>query len=82
MSDVKEVQEASKIVLIEAKSSNIDSFGYSEEMKVMVVQFKGGGLYLYGGVPKEIYQGMVDAESRGKYLNATIKPHYLCAKVE
>lgn len=77
-----EPQEASKIVLAAVDSSNIDSFGYSESINILAVQFKSGDLYLYAGVPKQIYAGMVEAESCGSYLNKVVKPHYLCAKVE
>lgn len=81
MSDTQP-QEASKIVLSAIDSSNIDSFGYSETINLLAVQFKTGDLYLYAGVPKQIYQGMVTADSKGSYLNKVVKPHYLCAKVE
>ena len=55
-------------------SSNINSVSYSE--KGLTVVFKSGKEYLYPGVPKLLYEQMLDADSVGKFFNAEIKPNY------
>lgn len=57
-------------------SGNIDSFGYDEKNCKLRVQFKGGGIYDYIEVPKVIFESMLKAESKGKFLNANIKNRY------
>ena len=58
------------------KSSNIEGCHYDEESQTLTVKFKNGGRYSYGGVVKEHYDGLMGAESAGKYLTATIKGAY------
>jgi dUTP pyrophosphatase len=60
-------------------SSNIFSVGYEDEN--LYVSMKGGD-YVYKGVPRSMYDGIIGAESAGKYLNEHIKPHYPCEKMK
>ena len=59
------------------QSSNVASVGYDAESKVLEVEFKGGGVYRYQGVPAETWVGLVGAPSVGKYLGAHIKGVFL-----
>jgi hypothetical protein len=55
----------------------------------LVVQFQRGHLYLYDGVPAYLYKALLEAGSRGptpetskgKFLNAFIKPYYRAYQV-
>lgn len=58
------------------RSSMITSYGYDEAEKVLQLTFTKGGTYDYQDVPKEVYDGMVEAESIGKYFLANIKDKY------
>ena len=55
-------------------SSNINSVNYSEEG--LTVVFKSGMEYTYPGVPKLLYEQMLDADSVGKFFAQYIKPEY------
>lgn len=58
-------------------SSNIVSIGYDPATKVLEVEFHyGGAIYQYFEVPQEIYDGLMAAESQGKFLNASVKGTY------
>ena len=62
-------------------SSNIDGCHYDEKTQTLTVKFKNGGMYSYGGVVKDHYDGLMSAESAGKYLHSTIKGRYKHSKV-
>lgn len=54
-------------------SSNIESVGYDEENQIMYVRFLNGTLYTYNGVPKQEYEGLLNAPSVGSYLHRNFK---------
>jgi hypothetical protein len=56
------------------KSSNISRVEYSGDS--MRVEFKRGEVYRYFGVPREKFEGLIKAESAGKYLHREIKGTY------
>ena len=57
-------------------SSNIVSVGYDEEQRVLEIVFVGGRVYHYLEVPPERVLSLLRAESKGRYLNSEIKPHF------
>ena len=60
--------------MIPVVSSNIASIGY--ENGTLYVSFHHGGLYAYSGVPESVYNGLMSAPSRGKYLATYVKGIY------
>lgn len=62
-------------------SSNIEAVGYDEDSSTLQVEFKNGGIYQYFDVPENIYEGLRDADSVGKYLASIIKGSYRYSKV-
>lgn len=57
------------------ESSNIKSIGYEDE--TLEVEFLNGSIYQYYNVPKDLFDGIMNADSHGKYLNEYIKKaHY------
>lgn len=64
----------------DVQSSNILKVGHDGEN--MGVVFKGGGEYHYAGVPREVFDKVVSAESVGKAINAHIKPKFPAKKIE
>jgi hypothetical protein len=61
---------------VNVMSSNIVAIGYDAGSCVREVEFKGGEVYQYIGVPAQHHTGLMNAESHGKYLNAHIKGKY------
>lgn len=57
-------------------SSNIRSVGYDLASQTLEVEFHNGGLYQYYGVPETIYQGFMQAASKGSFFNNHIKDRY------
>jgi hypothetical protein len=63
-------------------SSNIEAIGYDVAALELHVRFlKSGETYVYYAVEEWRYQEFMQADSKGKYLNAEIKPNYQCAKL-
>ncbi|MBA7552008.1 hypothetical protein ES705_44559 [subsurface metagenome] len=63
-------------------SSNIESIGYDAANEVLEVEFRGGAVYQYSGVPKDVYNELMEAESVGRYLSSHIKGIYTCERIE
>jgi len=58
------------------ESSSLASVGYDAGRQVLEVEFLNGGVYEYDDVPQETYHALLEADSKGRYLNAEIKPHH------
>lgn len=65
--------------MIPVSSSNLSSIGY--EGSTLYIRFHSGGLYAYYNVPTSIYNGLMSAESHGKYFHAHIKGRYGDTKI-
>lgn len=63
-------------------SSQVEKVKYNSESKVLTVTFKPGKNYEYAEVPQDIFDGLLAAESAGKYLNQFVKPTFKCKAVQ
>jgi hypothetical protein len=54
-------------------SSNLSAVGYDYDTATLRVEFIKGGLYEYYGVPVDIYEGLINASSKGGYFDQFIK---------
>ena len=70
------------VEMIEVTSSNIESVGYDNDEQTLFVKFKSGTTYSYSEVPVEIYDEMLQADSKGKYFYANIKSVYAYNKLD
>ena len=62
-------------------STNISSIGYDEATETLEVEFLNGSIYQYYNVPMNIYEQLMQAGSKGKFLNAYIKNAYPYSRV-
>ena len=67
--------------LIKVESSMVYAVGYDEEAETLEVVFNSGGIYHYFEVPKEVYEGLLAAESKGRYMHASVIDVYPYARV-
>jgi hypothetical protein len=68
--------------MIFVDSSNIEAIGYDTGTLELHVRFlKSGETYVYYAVEEWRHQELMQADSKGVYLNANIKPHYEVAKL-
>lgn len=66
---------------IPVNSSNIGSVGYDSGSDTLEIEFINGGTYQYSGVPEGVYEGMMGADSKGKYFHANINKKYPFSKL-
>lgn len=64
------------------KSTAIRSAGYDEDEWVLQLEITNGSIYNYFRVPPREYLGLLEAESKGAYVNRQVKPYYECEEVE
>jgi len=58
------------------KSSAISSIGYNAEKKILEIEYFSGEVYDYLNVPEDIFNELMQAESKGTFANTRIKDHY------
>ncbi len=62
-------------------SSNISSIGYDAGTDTLEVEFLSGAIYQYYNVPKNMYDQLIQAGSKGRFLNTYIKNAYPYSRV-
>ena len=67
------------MVLNEVVSSNIRAVGY--EGNDLIVEYLSGTKYKYKAVPKDLYETLLTAESKGRFVNNNIKGKFEYEKV-
>jgi KTSC domain len=58
------------------ESSAIAAVGYDEASRTLELEFVGGAVYDYDGVPPEEVLGLLEADSRGRYFDDHIRGPY------
>lgn len=66
--------------MIFVDSSNIEAIGYDEDNQELHVRFLSGACYIYNGVPRQIFDDLMEAPSKGSFLNRQIKVVYQYTK--
>ncbi len=62
-------------------SSNIASIGYDAGPETLEVEFLTGAIYQYYNVPQNMYDQLMQAGSKGRFLNTYIKNAYAYSRV-
>jgi hypothetical protein len=62
-------------------SSNLKSVGYDERRRQLEVEFEGGSVYRYSGVPVEEYDALLAATSPGSYFQNFVRSRFEFVKV-
>jgi hypothetical protein len=57
------------------ESRAVARIGYDAEAGEAYVEYHGGGLYAYEGVPTGVFEELANAESKGTFVNAVIKEY-------
>ena len=61
-------------------SSNIEAIGYDDNTQELHVKFLSGGYYTYSNVPRAVFDDLMNAPSKGSFLNREVKGVYQFAK--
>ncbi|MFA4860689.1 KTSC domain-containing protein [Methanoregula sp.] len=63
------------------QSSNLKSVGYDEHQEILEIEFISSGIYQYSNVPREMYNNLMNAPSKGKFFAQYIKDRFPTKKV-
>lgn len=66
---------------INVSSTNLSRVRYDDSRNTLAVEFQGGRVYQFFDVPKQVFEGLLSAESHGKFFHEQIKGHYRYARV-
>jgi len=58
---------------VPVSSTTVASIGYEADTQTLEVEFHSGSVYQYFNVPELHYEGLLNASSKGQYLNEHIK---------
>lgn len=59
--------------MVKVESSNISAVGYDMNFGSLIVEYKSGMKYQYKNVPYELYENLLKAESKGRFVNENVK---------
>jgi hypothetical protein len=62
------------------ESTVLASITYDEPNQLLLVQFRGGAIYCYFGVPLTVHQGLLAAPSKGAYFNRFVRAQFPFAR--
>ncbi len=68
--------QSSNTKRIRVASSSVVSLGYDAEKQILEIEFVGGSVYQYFDVPASIYKALMNAGSKGTFVNTRVKGHY------
>ena len=54
--------------LLLVESSMIGAVAYDAPVRELIVIFHNGQTYVYSDVPREVYEGLLKADSKGSYM--------------
>jgi hypothetical protein len=67
--------------MIFVDSSNVEAIGYDDDAQELHIQFlQGAGYYVYHNVPRQIFDDLMYAPSKGSFLNREVKNVYQFTK--
>lgn len=55
--------------------------GYAAGDMILEIEFRSGATYRYSGVPSHVYERLMAAESKGRFINANIRDRYPYVRV-
>lgn len=58
------------------ESASLASIGYDSTTQALEIEFKRGTVYRYLNVPIAVFEALLSAESKGTFLNTSIKDAY------
>jgi hypothetical protein len=69
-----------EIKMLEVESSNVKKIGYKKE--VLRIQFNNDNVYEYYKVPKEVYDNLVKAQSKGSFVSRNIAKSFEYKRID
>ena len=67
--------------MVSLNTNSLGDVGYSESTQELATEFRRGGAYMFSGVPKSVYEGLISALSPDDYYSENIKNNYSYRRV-
>jgi hypothetical protein len=67
---------------VDLQSTSLHAATYQDHSAFLELEFPGGAIYRYLGVPERVYQELLSAESKGRYFNQHIRNRFAYAKID
>jgi len=64
---------------VAVQSRLLASVAYDRGQTILQLEFRGGTVYQYFQVPRQTYQDLLQADSKGAYFNRHIRSVFRCA---
>ena len=61
---------------VDLQSTSLHAVTYQGQDAFLELEFRSGAIYRYLGVPEQVYQELLNAESKGRYFNQHIRNHF------
>ena len=61
---------------VQVESSSVGSVGYEAKTATLSIIFRSGTVYSYQGVPSDVHEKFIGADSKGKFFHEFIKESY------
>jgi len=69
------------MIRVPVSSTNLISLGYDAGAETLEVEFSSGSVYQYYNVGQAIFDQMMEAPSKGQFLNVYIKNFYPFSRI-
>ena len=66
---------------VNLRSTSLQAAAYHGRLAILELEFRSGAVYRYFGVPVQIYQELLSAESKGGYFNYHIRNRFAYTQV-
>lgn len=66
---------------VSVTSSNLKAACYCADSAELFIQFRDGTVYVYFGVPAEVYHGLLSSASKGRFAHRHIYSRYKYARI-
>jgi hypothetical protein len=67
---------------VDLQSSSLNAATYQDQNAFLELEFRSGATYRYSGVPAQVYQELLRAESKGLYFNQHIRNRFTFTKID
>jgi len=66
-----------RVEMIPVKSALLEAIGYNPEMAVLILRFVShSAAYAYHGVARDVYEALLEADSKGAFFHKNIDGRY------
>lgn len=63
-------------------STSIAGLGYHARLQVLEIAFRSGAIYRYFGVPRPVFEALINADSKGRYFSQEIRNRFEFRRVK